>query len=61
MNFKGCDVHSLAHKRRQIREEFEKLKTETDVTQVDRVLEKWEFYIEYNYRVNPFTSKLQPL
>jgi len=57
-NFRSVDVHSYAHKRRKIREEFEKLKN-AEIEKVDNTLEKYEFFMEYTYQINPLTCMLK--
>lgn len=52
-DFKGADIHSYAAKKRLIRADFEKLKNVEDEKAVNDTLEKYEFYIERTYSVNP--------
>jgi hypothetical protein len=56
-DFKGPDLHSYAFKKRQVREDFEKLKTADSEQQVNDTLEKYEFFIERKYTVNPLFCK----
>jgi hypothetical protein len=56
-DFKGPDLHSYALKKRQIREDFDKLKTTENEKEINDTLEKYEFYIEENYSVNPLFCK----
>ena len=57
-NFRSVDVHSYAYKRRKIREDFEKLKN-AEIEKVDNTLEKYEFFMEYTYQINPLTCMLK--
>jgi hypothetical protein len=57
-DFKGADLHTYAAKKRKIREDFEKLKNCNDENAVNDTLEKYEFYIERTYTVNPLFCKI---
>jgi hypothetical protein len=57
-DFKGADIHSYAAKKRKIREDFEALKNPKDEKAINDTLEKYEFYIERTYTVNPLFCKI---
>lgn len=43
---------------RELREDFEKLKNAKDEKEVDATLEKYERFIEYTYKVGPWTRNM---
>lgn len=51
------DLHSYAKKCDEIRKDFKKLIASQDNSEVDAMLEKYEFYIENSYKINVYTRK----
>ena len=49
-----ADLHSYAERRRELREDFEKLKSAKNDEEVDQMLEKYELFIEYTFRAGPW-------
>lgn len=54
-NYQSCDLHSYAARMRELREDFDKIKTAKSEKEVDDMLEKYEQFIEYTYKVGPWT------
>ena len=55
--YQAVDLHSYAAQMRQLRNDFEKLKTAKDENEVNATLEKYERFVEYTYKVGPWTRK----
>jgi hypothetical protein len=55
--FRNTDLHTYADKSRKIREDFEKLKNAKDNEEVENMLEKYEFFMERTYLINPLNCK----
>lgn len=55
ISFHAADLHSYTNKMRELREDFEKLKTTTDENVVNETLEKYERFIELNFKISPWT------
>jgi hypothetical protein len=59
--FRNSDLHSYALKRRELREDFEKAKHAKTEEELDNLQEKYEFFMEQTYNMNPLTCKIRPL
>ena len=57
--YQSNDIHTFATKMRELREDFERLKTVKDEKEVDATLEKYERFIEYTYKVGPWTRNMK--
>jgi|LauGreDrversion4_2_1035121.scaffolds.fasta_scaffold1135981_2 hypothetical protein len=53
--FQSSDIHSYAAKMRELRSDFDKLKTAKSEKEVDQMIEKYERFIELTYKANPWT------
>ena len=56
--YQSTDLHTYASKMRELKTDFEKLKNVKTEKEVDDVLEKYEQFIEYTYKVNPWNRKI---
>jgi hypothetical protein len=55
LSFHSTDIHSYSTKMRELRHDFEKLKTANDEKEVDNIIEKYERFMELTYKVTPWT------
>jgi hypothetical protein len=57
LSYQSCDLHTYAARMRNLREDFESLKNAKSEKEVEDMLEKYEQFIEYTYKVGPWTRK----